>query len=141
MSQQNHALDVRLQNNPLLLRKAMIAATALAISGAPIYAWPGQKEKKVKDQTRRYDKSRQVSMEQFQEYEGNQVIVIWNVTGQKSKDKMKSIPVPSSEFRDSPMITYPFCTRMFRAFPPGNVRRPFPNDYAFSKCLRCHCSV
>ena len=86
-------------------------------------------------------------MAQFQEYEGSQVITIWNVTGPKLKDNMKSILVPPSEFRDSLVITYPFCTQMFRAYPPGNVRRPFPNAYgviavpetSFPFFLMCTC--
>ena len=58
-------------------------------------------------------------MEQFPEYLGGKVGTLYNVTGLKQKDN--GAPISSSEFREFPVHTFPFCARMMRAYLEGNT--------------------
>ena len=51
-------------------------------------------------------------MDQFPECLGGKVGTLYNVTGLKQKDN--GVPISSSDFREFPVRTFPFCTRMMR---------------------------
>jgi hypothetical protein len=70
-------------------------------------------------------------MTQFPEYmTGNNVALIWDVTGMKIHDKSNQV-IKSAEFKNSPHTSYPFSARFSRVLPLDEAPPPPFENFPF----------
>ena len=66
----------------------------------------------------------QPPMPQFPEYlPGNDLAMIWDVTGMKLHDKTNQV-IKSAEFKNSPHTSFPWCCRFSRVLPHNETPPP-----------------